>query len=301
MDYIIGVDGGGTKTEAIAYDLQGNECARATSGYANVLVDAAQAIKHITEAIRICISAVPAAGNCRFIGLGLAGIDSGQHRERLEQALQQEFLFPYAIVNDARLAHAAALKGRDGILTIAGTGSVALGIKDGETQMTGSWGHLLGDEGSGYWIVMEAFRQMIREEEQAQPPGPLSRALLQQLDIEKVPQIKRFVYGVAKGDIAALMPVVVETADQGDPFATALLRTAGEQLAEMTIRLYRKQKFPENVPIALKGSILTRIPLVQEAFYRVIQTAIPQAQFVLDEGSSAKGAYYLALQYFEFK
>ncbi|WP_134685593.1 N-acetylglucosamine kinase [Brevibacillus migulae] len=300
MDYIIGVDGGGTKTEAIAYSMRGEEVSRAASGFANVLVDAPKAIGHILEAVRACIAAAPSEGTCRFLGLGLAGIDSGKHRDRLEQALQESFSFPYQIVNDARLAHAAALQGKDGILTIAGTGSVAFGLKAGDSQMTGAWGHLLGDEGSGYWIVMEAFRQMIREEECDLSLGSLSRVLMERLAIKAVPEIKRFVYGAAKGEIAALVPAVVETAGQGDAFASSLLRSAGKELAEMTLRLYRKQGFAEKeyVPIALKGSILTKIPLVQEAFLQTMRTAIPTAQFVIDEGSAAKGAYYLALQQF---
>jgi len=301
MGYIIGVDGGGTKTEAIAYSLQGEEVSRATSGFANVLVDAPKAIRHIIEAVDACIAAAPAGGTCRFMGLGLAGIDSGKHRDLLEQALQESFSFPYRIVNDARLAHAAALQGNDGILTIAGTGSVAFGVKAGVSQMTGAWGHLLGDEGSGYWIVMEAFRQMIREEECDLPLGALSRALMERLGIHAVPEIKRFVYGAAKGEIAALVPTVVETAEQGDSFSAELLGSAGKQLAEMTIRLFRKQGFAEHVPIALKGSVLCKIPLVQDSFLRTLSSAIPMAQFVIKEGSAAKGAYYLALQQFDWK
>ncbi|HZG14416.1 MAG TPA: BadF/BadG/BcrA/BcrD ATPase family protein [Candidatus Bathyarchaeia archaeon] len=296
MEYIIGVDGGGTKTEAIAYSMQGEEISRATSGFANVLVDAPKAIGHIIESVHACIAAAPAGGTCRFLGLGLAGIDSGQHRDLLEQALRESFSFPYQIVNDARLAHAAALQGRDGIITIAGTGSVALGIQAGVSMMTGAWGHLLGDEGSGYWIVMEAFRQMIREEELDLPLGPLSRALLEQLGMQAVHEIKRFVYGSTKGEIATLVPTAVETAEQGDSFSVELLRSAGVQLAEMTVRLHRKQGFAEHVPIALKGSILCKIPLVQETFLETVSKAIPAAQFVMEEDSPAKGAYYLALQ-----
>lgn len=297
MNYIIGVDGGGSKTEAIAYNMQGDEISRGYSGFANVLVNAQKAIQHIVEAIDACISAVP-HGNCTFLGLGLAGIDSGQHRDTLEQALQAHFTFPYVIVNDARIAHAAALKGNDGILTIAGTGSIAIGVRQGATQVTGGWGHLLGDEGSGYWIVIEAFKQMIREEELDLPPGPLSKSLLKQLDMQSVPEIKRFVYGSAKGEIAALVPIVAEAAGKEEQFSVELLRSAGEKLAEMTARLYRKQAFSGRVPFALKGSILSRIPLVQQAFISAIRTMIPQAEILLDEGSSAKGAYYLALQYF---
>lgn len=49
MKYMIGIDGGGTKTEAIAFDKDGNELVRATSGFGNILIDFEEALVHIME------------------------------------------------------------------------------------------------------------------------------------------------------------------------------------------------------------------------------------------------------------
>ncbi|CCF13134.1 badF/BadG/BcrA/BcrD ATPase family protein [Brevibacillus laterosporus GI-9] len=296
MAYIIGVDGGGTKTIAVAYNFQGAELARAESGYGNVLVHRETAIAHIIKAIEQCQSAIVDDCECAYLFLGLAGIQSGTHREVVETSLQERFGIPLTITNDARIAHAACLQGQDGILTIAGTGAVALGVHQGQSLMTGGWGHLLGDEGSGYWIGIEALRQLILEEECGLESSSLGQRLVEYLKIQKTAQIKDFVYSSSKDKIAALTPLVVKEAEAGEPNAQRILQRAGEHLAQITIRLYHKFRFEPPVSIALKGSVLTKIALVQEAFYEEVKNAIPDPVFVIDETCSSKGAYYLALQ-----
>ena len=72
MDYIIGIDGGGTKTEAVAYSLNGQELAASKSGYGNLLINYNTAITHIDECITACKAAL-ADHTCKGISLGLAG------------------------------------------------------------------------------------------------------------------------------------------------------------------------------------------------------------------------------------
>ena len=80
MKYMIGIDGGGTKTEAIAFDKDGNELVRATSGFGNILIDFEEALVHIMEAIDHCqISVVKE--HCVCICLGLAGISGANINE----------------------------------------------------------------------------------------------------------------------------------------------------------------------------------------------------------------------------
>ncbi|SFJ84285.1 BadF/BadG/BcrA/BcrD ATPase family protein [Thermoflavimicrobium dichotomicum] len=295
MNYVIGVDGGGTKTEAVAFDLAGRELGRGVSGFANVLMGAKQAIGHIIEAIQICMQEVK-SGTCIYMYLGLAGIESGSHRDQLKAALSQHFGIPFFIVNDARIAHAAALEGKDGILTISGTGSVCFGVHHGKSVFTGGWGNLLGDEGSGYWIAIEALRQLIYEDETDKEPSLLSRKLLSYLKVKEARKIIGPVYASSKGEIAALVPVVVEAANEGDSRALQILQQAGKHLAHITIHCWRKLGFSEQVTVAMSGSVLQKIPRVQEIFVQEVLRAVPEAQIISNQVSSAKGGYYLALQ-----
>ena len=52
MHYIIGVDGGGTKTEAVAYDLDGNVLKTSLKGFANLLNNKEEALNNIHDSIK---------------------------------------------------------------------------------------------------------------------------------------------------------------------------------------------------------------------------------------------------------
>ncbi|MCL1948786.1 MAG: hypothetical protein FWF59_03550 [Turicibacter sp.] len=292
MGYIIGVDAGGTKTEAIAYDRKGCELARFSSGFGNLLVDAGLAMKHIQEVIEGCQNQL-LGQSCDFICLGIAGIEAGIHREAVEIMLKP-LSIPFTLINDAQLAHGALLEGKDGILAISGTGSVAYGKQGAETGMTGGWGHLLGDEGSGYWIAIAAIKSMIAREETGQPLGILGQNILAHLGISGVSQLKKMVYQGTKGEIAALVPVIVAAAKSGDGEAQGILSAAGMHLGEMVLRLARLLKMPPDLKIAAKGSILMQIEAVKGAFKTTIQREIPDAAFIFEDIHSAKGAYFLS-------
>ena len=117
----------GTKTEAIAFDQDGKEIISGKSGFGNILIDFEEALVHIMEAIDQCQKNV-VKGQCVCICLGLAGI-SGTNTNELTLRLKQKYGVQIEVFNDAMIAHAAALKGKDGILTIGGTGAICIGKK----------------------------------------------------------------------------------------------------------------------------------------------------------------------------
>ena len=293
MRYIIGVDGGGTKTEAVAYDAKGKVLAVGCSGHGNLLVDKEKGIAHILDAIKQCLQPL-GKEQCVSLYLGIAGIDSGLHQEALEKELQK-WGIPYSIMNDVKLAHVALLKGKDGILTISGTGAVSYGVKGDRAAMSGGWGHLLADEGSGYWLVIESFKKMIHDYDRGMQLSNLSLALLNALAIDAVSAIKTFIYASTKGEIAALVPIIVKEAEMGNEEAKKILTEAGIHLATMTVRLYRKMQLESDVCIGIKGSILTQIADVRDAFIKTIYSEIKNAHIINEDISATLGGYYLAV------
>ncbi|MFL0269054.1 N-acetylglucosamine kinase [Candidatus Clostridium radicumherbarum] len=300
MRYIIGVDGGGSKTESIAFNLQGEELGRGYGGFGNALLGFEQAIENIELSLKNCIKSVEESYNeasCVFIYLGLAGIEVESARTKLEKVLKEDFNLPVKAVNDAEIALASLLKGDDGILTISGTGSISYGLLNGRTERSGGWGHLLGDEGSGYHIAINAFKNMIFEDEHNLPTSPLSKAFMKKLSIEKAVDIIDFIYSSGKGNIASFVPIVVELADGGDSIAREILINAGKDLAEMTNNLYKKLNFKNEVEIGIKGSILTKVKLVRNSFEDALR--VGSFTIVDEEVSPAKGAFYLAKKLLE--
>lgn len=295
MNYIIGVDGGGTKTEAVAYDLTGEKISEGKAGCGNLLLDEKQALINIIDAIEQCLALLKNE-ECQYICLGLAGYGGVKNTKGITDALSEAFNIPFMIVNDGIIAHAALLKGKNGILTISGTGSVSIGVQNGIEKSAGGWGHILGDEGSGYWIAMQVFMKM-RQEDEGLNYSDLTQLILTKLGYQSVLELKKFIYSATKAEIASFVPIIVQQAKAGDDFAKNILEQAGCHLAKITLDVCKKLNFDNNVTIAIKGSVLTNIQTVQTSFIEKIKQEKPEVQFILEDVSSTLGCYYLALKY----
>ncbi|MCU4989848.1 ATPase [Bacillus cereus] len=291
MKYMIGVDGGGTKTEAIAFDQDGKEIIRGKGGFGNILIDFEEALVHIMEAIDHCQKAL-INNNCVCICLGLAGI-SGANTNELILRLQKKYGTPIEVFNDAMIAHAAALQGKDGILTIGGTGAICLGKKGEVHEYSGGWGHILGDEGSGYWIALQGLKRMANQFDQGVALCPLSLRIQDEFQLLTSSHIKRLVYSSSKDKVAAIAPLVIQEARNGNDDAHEIMMQAGKELARITVNLYNKMQFKFATPIAVSGSILRLVPEIYTEFKKCCVKSIGEVTFVSQSEPAAKGTYYL--------
>lgn len=291
MKYMIGVDGGGTKTEATAFDKDGNELVRATSGFGNILIDFEEALVHIMEVIDQCQKS-EVKKHCVCICLGLAGI-SGVNTNELTLRLKKKYGIQIEVFNDAMIAHAAALKGKDGILTIGGTGAICLGRKGEVYEYSGGWGHILGDEGSGYWIALQALKRMVNQFDQGVRFCPLSLKIQDEFQLLTSSHLKRLVYSSSKDKVAAITPLVIREARNGNDAAHEIMMQAGKELARITVNVYNKLKFKHPTSIAVSGSILCFIPEIYAEFKKGCEKSIGEVTFLSQSEPAAKGAYYL--------
>ena len=291
MKYMIGVDGGGTKTEAIAFDRDGNEFARGTCGFGNILIDYEEAFLHIMEAIDQCQKNV-VNGHCVCICLGLAGI-SGVNANELTLRLIKKYGIKVEVFNDAMIAHAAALKGKDGILTIGGTGAICIGKKGEVYEYSGGWGHILGDEGSGYWIALQALKKMALQFDRGVILSPLSLNIQRQFQLLTPSHIKKLVYTSLKDKVAAIAPLVIQEARNGNEDAQEIIMQAGKELARITVDVYKKMQCKLSTPIAVSGSILLLVPETYAVFKKCCEESMEEITFVLQSEMAVKGTYYL--------
>ncbi|MGE1010075.1 BadF/BadG/BcrA/BcrD ATPase family protein [Bacillus cereus] len=291
MKYMIGVDGGGTKTEAIAFDQDGKEIISGKSGFGNILIDFEEALVHIMEAIDQCQKNV-VKGHCVCICLGLAGI-SGTNTNELTLRLKQKYGVQIEVFNDAMIAHAAALKGKDGILTIGGTGAICIGKKGNVYEYSGGWGHILGDEGSGYWIALQGLKRMANQFDQGVTLCPLSLRIQDEFQLLTSSHIKRLVYSSSKDKVAAIAPLVIREARNGNDAAQKIIMQAAKELTRITVNIYNKMQFDESTSIAVSGSILRFVPEIYAEFKKCCEKSIGEVTFVPQSEPAAKGAYYL--------
>ncbi|QWU45172.1 BadF/BadG/BcrA/BcrD ATPase family protein [Bacillus sp. NP247] len=291
MRYMIGVDGGGTKTESIAFDRDGNELARGTGGFGNILIDYEKALSHIMEVIDQCQKSV-VNGQCVCICLGLAGI-SGANINELTLRLKKKYGTQIEVFNDAIIAHAAALKGKDGILTIGGTGAICIGKKGEEYEYSGGWGHILGDEGSGYWIALQALKKMALQFDQGVRLCPLSLNIQNQFQLLTPSHIKSLVYTSSKDKVAAIAPLIIQEARNGNDDAHEIMMQAGKELARITVNVYHKTQFELSTSISVSGSILCSVPEIYAEFKKCSVESMGEVIFVSQSEMAAKGTYYL--------
>ncbi|MBE5106394.1 ATPase [Bacillus thuringiensis] len=291
MKYMIGVDGGGTKTESIAFDQNGNELAKGTSGFGNILIDYEDALSHIMDSINQCRKSL-INERCVCICLGLAGISAANTNE-LTLRLKKEYGTKIEVFNDAMIAHAAALKGKDGILTIGGTGAICVGRKGGMYEYSGGWGHILGDEGSGYWIALQALKKMALQFDQGVSLCPLSLNIQRQFQLLTPSQIKCLVYTSSKDKVAAIAPLVIQEARNGNDDAHEIMMQAGKELARITVDVYNKMQCKLSTPIAVSGSILRLVPEIYAVFKKCCEEKIEELTFVSQSELAVKGTYYL--------
>lgn len=287
MEYLIGIDAGATKSELVAYDLDFNPIYKSLGGYGNPSVNYEITIKNLTALIDKCQEGL-SPNRCIFIAAGIAGVDKGNTKELIGEYFYNRYAVKNVILNDVAMAAKAYFGEADGILIIAGTGSSCFVQKDNLGQVVGGWGHLLGDEGSGYHTVIEGFKRITYQIDNDIPLDNLSRGLMDEIKKLGYPDIKSFIYGNEKKDIASLFPVITRLARSRDKEAIKLLEGAGKYLANLTITAYNRFNFDGTITIALKGGVFYNSEDVVSSYVRTVSKHIEDFKLLKKDISVTK-------------
>jgi N-acetylglucosamine kinase-like BadF-type ATPase len=229
----LGIDGGQSSTTALIGDESGQVVGYGRGGPCNHVKGPEGRTKFIT-AISGCVAQAAEAMGGAAAFEALCGGFSGGPADK-EQLLQE--MFPGAtifVTTDALIALTGATSGRPGIITIAGTGSIAFGRNStGRTARAGGWGYVFGDEGGGFDLTRQALRAALREEEGWGPRTALTAKLLETTGCRTVNEALHAFYTTdwTRPRIAALSRLVDEAAAEGDRTAEDILNAAAQQLA----------------------------------------------------------------------
>jgi N-acetylglucosamine kinase-like BadF-type ATPase len=178
-------------------------------------------------------------------------------------------------LSDVEIAHRAAFDGKPGVLILAGTGSIALGIDSkGRLARAGGLGPEKGDEGSGYWIGKKYLAVILSESEGSRrsPKTEILRGACPRLSVSR-----------AQNDIdvrgtAALAPKVLRKAVQGDPECLAIIRGAQGHLAHLIVdvvgRLWKTGTAPVSWAGGLMGDRDFRKGVLRQARLLLIQSGL---------------------------
>ncbi|WP_192249419.1 N-acetylglucosamine kinase [Mesorhizobium caraganae] len=225
MNFVLGIDGGGTSCRAALATGDGAVIGRAKSGAANIRTDLTGARTHIVEAAR---QAFIAAGQDPDLIpqtpaiLGLAGANVGTYRQQLEAIL------PFSISRvetDAEIALEGAVGSGDGAMAILGTGTAYMARKGGTSRAIGGWGFQVGDQGSGARIGRDLLEQTLLAHDGVRPGSPLTDSMM--ATFRNNPEdVVEFTTNAKPGDFGGFAPKVFEHAEKGDAVANWIVDKA---------------------------------------------------------------------------
>ncbi|PJF26514.1 MAG: hypothetical protein CUN53_07535 [Phototrophicales bacterium] len=259
--YLIGIDGGGSTVRVAVTDEMLTILGQARAGGVNPnTVGRDHAARTIKETLSAALTlASIRADEVHAVGAGIAGAMTASFHDWLTEILRD--MLPLAqihITTDMEIALIAAHGERHGVIVSAGTGSAAFGVNDqGEALLVGGWGYLLGDEGSGAWIGLQALKHIAHASDRGQP-SILAERVFDLLQIREARDLVPIIYqpGVlAAPRLARFAPLVLELADKDDA-AQEIVKSGAAHLAELVNVLAERLKM-DNPAICFGGGLLS--------------------------------------------
>ena len=299
---VLGVDGGGTKSLGLISTIEGTVVARREVGASNASVVGNEgAAKNLYELIAACcLDAQCTPRDLHALVFGLAGAGDDANRRRLIDAVNALAKnhgwapLPITIYTDARIALEGAFDGGPGVVIIAGTGSSIMGkTPDNDVRLVGGWGRVLGDEGSGYYIGLQAIKAVTRDFDGRDHSGILRQTFVERFGWSTRERVLAAVYR-ENFSIPSIAPVVLNGAAGGDQVCRGILEEAAALLArqvEATARLFPPD---ERIGVVMVGGLIDHETVYAQVLDRQIRSIMPQADIRRALHTPAHGAVFLA-------
>lgn len=269
---IIGLDGGGTKTTGMVVDEQGKILSEAIVGPTNPNSSDYEAIKKELEKLFYYLKLKKPLTNADIVFAGISGVESGGKKDWFLTLLREiTGEGPTIIVdNDAITALYSETKGKPGIVSISGTGSISFGINDKEERArVGGWGYLIQDNSSGFAIGKRLLNYVFEQYDKGHAPCELTKAVLLHFGVAAMSEIVSQVYELRKtrDRVASLGSMVIAFSNKGNQLCVDILQEAAASMLKEIHTLYEKlhqgRMSDERFPIVLTGGIIGHSHIMQ--------------------------------------
>ena len=286
---ILGVEGGGTKTAWVLVERDGadlrilNQGKLPPSNFRLVTPDR----------LRTIFSELPK--QIDRAGVFLAGC-ALEDQPSLSHICAE--IWPSAKIitgNDRDSGLAAALGRGEGIVVNAGSGSSVTGRRGDKIENAGGWGHILGDAGGGYFLVIQALRFILSEYDLHRGEVQFTAKILRALCLNNLDELVRWAQTADKMEIALLAPVVFEAAAGGDARVMEIIEEGARVLGEYTEAVASRLRLlaPK---VVLMGGLFHRDSIYTHAFRRRLKKNLPDARVATAERPPEFGAAWLAAE-----
>jgi N-acetylglucosamine kinase-like BadF-type ATPase len=300
--HVLGIDAGGTKTHCLLADEHCEVVAEARGGGANLQGEGELQVEKVLHTVMAEAlgdrGIVPTA-----ICLGIAGVDRDEDVQIVQGLMRRiGFNARILVVNDALVALVAGAGDAPGVVVVAGTGSISYGRNGhGQGARAGGWGHVLGDEGSGYWMGRLALRAVVREADGRGPVTKLTPYVFQHFNVARAQDLIQQVYyrNIRPSAIAALARTLQRAHEEGDEAAQSILERAATELTASAASVVEQLAMTnDSFPVILAGGIFQAVPwLYAELGRRLPEDVAPNCEVKLLDKPPAYGAVLLAISH----
>lgn len=293
MDYVLGIDGGGTKTDVVCMDLSEHVVSRRRFSSFNINVIGA---KGLEQRMKEIADWAFKQGKCLAVCIGAAGYSNFLMKEIIQQFMMDRNIALWTLLGDDTISWYGALHGEAGVILESGTGSFCYGRnKEGEIFRAGGWGHRIGDEGSGYALGRDLLHVVSHWYDGYGTAENLAKAIKEKASLCSRQEILAYVYGKDESKIADLASIVLEMAFLGDKEAEKIVEKNVQDLCQLVEAVYDKLNMTKE-PVVLMGGILENESYYDEKIRQELHKQLPSISFRHAIESPDVGAAWLALE-----
>lgn len=309
MNYILGVDGGGSKTTVQIADTSGKVISQAVSGsssYKSVGIN--RAIGNLNTAVFDAVKKLKVTRDIYFISscFGFAGNDAGEDSKTYRKIVFNDKLNSYLnpkgtiICNDTRIGLESGSESKNKIIIIAGAGSNCFGInEDGKQAGASGWDFILADEGSGYSVGLKALKAIVKAYDGRGEKTLLSKTILEELNLNEIPGLIKWAYGglFSKDKISALAETVSNTAKMGDKVSIDILAEEAEEAVISVTTVANKLGFKDKAfDLVLVGGLFKCEEYFKNILINRLRENFPKIKSMPLVGNPAGGAVKMAIE-----
>ncbi len=303
---IIGVDGGGTKTESWAVDFNGKIIGKAITGPSNLRNSGIKdSVESIVSAIKKSITKKKQR-EIKGIVIGIASLNE-EYKDKKnlikKEIIKSDNIFnnlkdKITITSDQEIAFKSGTNEKNGIVVVSGTGCVVRGWKDGKDVKVSGWGWLA-DEGSACWVGQKTYQLLMKIID-----GRLKKSLLislakNKLNVKNAEQLNKLIYSQKAPQILSELSLISDlAANKKDKYAINILKQASQELLLSVLTVNNQLKFKEQFPLVLIGGMFNS-KIMLNSFKKEIKKNKINAKILMPKKPPVYGAIKLAKEKYE--
>lgn len=310
MDYLLGVDGGGTKTTIAVANLKGEIIIEKLINSINFKsVGVEGATKNFVSGINSVIKELKNKDDEPFFKssyFGLAGLNTSYDKVVYVNIILNESITSYlnpqksVLCNDTVIGLAAGSMNKNRVIIICGTGSNCYGVnEEGSEAKANGWDYLLADEGSGISMGFKALHAIMRAYDGRGEETLLTKAIFEFLNINSIDELNRWTYDepFSKNRFASLSLPLCNTAEMGDKVAIKILKEEAEEVIISVSTVVKKLHMENrNFDLVFVGNNFKCIKYFKKIILKNLKNSFPYINYIPLTSKPVEGAIRLALQ-----